>query len=175
MAHGRGCPLAGLLHHIMAASNRTAEGYRGGVRCKDLYRVAVHRTGVYQSRFAGYIIRSVHGSHKAGRTNRQHANPHARAPHDHNGAAQTGCFEVVLDDPSKRRDGAPAIHVAICGVGRQDRRGMAFHVPPYTWQSGLQDLASKTTLRDRHEIYVTYDKTIPDREPTIQACASITR
>ena len=68
--HNNGHLLDGLLHYVMAASNHTAKAYRRGVRDKGLYRAAVHRTHVYQSRFADYIVRSVFGSHKAWRTHK---------------------------------------------------------------------------------------------------------
>ena len=122
--------MGGLLHYVMAASNHTAKVYRKGVRGKGLYRAAVHRTHVYHSRFADYIVRDVFGSHKAWRTIRL-VNPHARAPHYHDIAAQTDRFELAFDDTSSRWKGTPAIHVAVYGSGRPDKPWMAFPVPPY--------------------------------------------
>ncbi len=169
VAHDKGHLLGGLLHYVMAASNHAAKGYRRGVRGRDLYRLAVHRTGVYQSRFADYIIADVRGSHKAWRTN-QMVNHHARAPHYHNPAAQTDCFEMAFDDTSKRWDGSPAIHVAIYGVGRQDRTWMAFRVPPYlVEQLTGPGVAPRTVRLTRDEIYVTYERVVPDREPATWA------
>ncbi len=169
VAHDKGHLLGGLLHYVMAASNHVAKGYRRGVRGRDLYRLAVHRTGVYQSRFADYIIADVRGSHTAWRTN-QLANPHARAPHYHNPAAQTDCFEMAFDDTSKRWDGSPAIHVAVYGMGRQDRTWMAFRVPPYlVEQLTRPGVTPKTVRLTRDEIYVTYERVVPDREPTAWA------
>ena len=60
VAHDKGCRRSGLLRYIMAASNRTAGGDRGGRRGRDLYRMVVHRTGFYQTRFPDHIMRSVH-------------------------------------------------------------------------------------------------------------------
>ena len=169
VAHDMGHLLGGLLHYIMAASNHAAKGYRRGVRGRELYRLAVHRTGVYQARFAAYIIVDVRGSHKAWHTN-QLVNPHARAPHYHNPVAQTDCFEMAFDDTSKRWDGSPAIHVAIYGMGRQDRAWMAFRVPPYmVEQLGRPGVTPKTVKLTRDEIHVTYEKTVPDRQPTTWA------
>lgn len=48
VAHDKGQQPGGLLHYVTAASNQTAKGYRRGVRGRDLYRLAVHRTGVYR-------------------------------------------------------------------------------------------------------------------------------
>ena len=92
VAHRNGRLLGGLLHYVNAASNHAANGYRSGVRGKELYRMAIHRTGIYQSRFADHIIRDVYGSHRAWRTS-QRMDPHARAPHHHDAAAQTDCFQ----------------------------------------------------------------------------------
>ena len=64
VAHRNGRLLGGLLHYVNAASNHTARGYRRGVRGKELYRMAIHRTGICQSRFADYMIRDVYGSHR---------------------------------------------------------------------------------------------------------------
>ncbi len=109
------------------------------------------------------------GSHKAWRTN-QLVNPHARAPHYHNPAAQTDCFEMAFDDTSKRWDGSPAIHVAIYGMGRQDRARMAFRVPPYmVEQLGRPGVTPKTVKLTRDEIHVTHERTVPDRQPTTWA------
>ena len=169
MAHDKGQLLGGLLHYITAASNHTAKAYRRGIHGKQLYHLATHRTQVYQSRFADYIIIDVLGSHKAWRTS-QLANPHARAPHYHNPTAQTDCFELAFDDSSKRWDGSPAIHVAIYGVGRQDRTWMAFRVPPYmVEQLTGSGVTPKTVKITKDEIYVTYERTVPDREPTTWA------
>ena len=109
------------------------------------------------------------GSHKAWRTN-QLADPHARAPHYRNPVAQTDYFELAFDESSRRWDGSPAIHVAIYGMGRQDRAWMAFRVPPYVVkQLAEQDVVPKTVKLTRDEIYVTYEKTVPDRQPTTWA------
>ncbi|MBI1658792.1 MAG: hypothetical protein IS632_08510, partial [Thaumarchaeota archaeon] len=67
-SHDKGRLLGGLLHYVAAASNHTSKGYRRDARGKDLYRMAAHRTGIYQTRFAEYIVRDVLGSHKAWRT-----------------------------------------------------------------------------------------------------------
>ena len=170
VAHDKGHLLGGLLHYITAASNHTAKGYRRGVRGRELYRLAVHRTGVYQARFADYIIVDVRGSHKAWRTN-QLVNRHARAPHYHNPVAQTDCFEMVFEDTSKRWDGSPAIHVAIYGMGRrQDRAWMAFRVPPYMVEQLCRPgVTPKTVKLTRDEIHVTYERMVPDRQPTTWA------
>ena len=169
VAHRNGHLLGGLLHYIMAASNHAARGYRSGARGKELYRMAVHRTGVYQSRFADYIIRNVHGGHRAWRT-RQSADPHARAPHYHGVVAQTDCFKMAFDDTSKLWDGAPAIHVAIYGRDRHDRPWMTFGVPPYVVERLTRPgVKPKTVLLDRNEIYVTYEESVPDREPAAWA------
>ena len=103
---GRAAPL------VMAASNHTAKAYHRVMRGKGLYRAAAHRTHVYHSRFADYIMRSVFGSHKAWRTYKL-INPHVRAPHYHTAMAQTDCFEMVFDDACSRWNGTPAIHVAV--------------------------------------------------------------
>ena len=169
VAHDKGQLLGGLLHYVMAASNHAAKGYRRGIRGRELYRLATHRTSVYQSRFADYIIVDVLGSHRAWRTNRL-ADPYVRAPHYHNPAAQTDCFELAFDDTSKRWDGSPAIHVAIYGMGRQDRTWMAFRAPPHMVKHLTQpDVTPKTVKITRDEIYVTYERTVPDRQPTIWA------
>ena len=166
VAHDRGQSLGGLLHYIAAASNHAAKGYRRGARGKELYRLTVHRTGVYRAGFADYIMADVWGSHKAWRTN-QLINRHARAPHYHNPAAQADCFEMAFDDASKRWDGSPAIHVAVYGAGRQDCTWMAFHVPPYVVdQLTRPGVTPRTVKLTRDEIYVTYERTVPDREPT---------
>ena len=169
VAHDNGHLLGGLLHYITAASNHAAKGYRRGIRGRELYHLATHRTKVCQTRFADYIIVDVRGSHKAWRTN-QLADPHARAPHYHNPVAQTDYFELAFDESSRRWDGSPAIHVAIYGTGRQDRAWMAFRVPPYVVkQLAEQDVVPKTVKLTRDEIYITYEKTVPDREPTTWA------
>lgn len=131
--------------------------------------MAVHRTGVYQSRFADYIIRSIHGGHRAWRT-RQLADPHVRAPHYRNPVEQTDCFETAFDDTAKRWNGPPAIHVAVYGRGRPDRPWMAFGVPPYMVERLTRPgVRPKTVLLDRNEIYVTYEESVPDHEPTAWA------
>ena len=169
VAHDKGHLLGGLLHYITVASNHAAKGYRRGIRGRELYNLATHRTKVYQARFADYIIVDVRGSHKAWRTN-QLADPHARAPHYRNPVAQTDYFELAFDESSRRWDGSPAIHVAIYGMGRQDRAWMAFRVPPYVVkQLAEQDVVPKTVKLTRDEIYVTYEKTVPDRQPTTWA------
>ncbi len=121
--------MGGLLHYVNAASNHTAKGYRRGVRGKELYRMAIHRTGIYQSRFADYIIRDVYGSHRAWRTS-QRMDPHARAPHHHDAAAQTDCFELALDYTAQRWDGASAIHVSRDDPGRGVTLPVALPVAP---------------------------------------------
>jgi hypothetical protein len=79
IAHSNGHKLGGLLHYIQAASNHTGREYRRGVRGKGLRRAALHRTGVYQTRFADYIVRDVFGSHRSWRTHRR-AEPRAAVP-----------------------------------------------------------------------------------------------
>ena len=165
VAHRNGRLLGGLLHYVNAASNHTAKGYRSGVRGKELYRMAIHRTGIYQSRFADYIIRDVYGSHRAWRTN-QRMDPHARAPHYHDAAAQTDCFELAFDCTARRWDGAPAIHVAVYGRGRPDQPWMAFRVPPYMVERLTKPgIRPKTVLLTKDELYVRYERDVPDREP----------
>ena len=165
VAHGNKQILGGLLHYILAASNHTAKAYRKGVRGKELYGMAVHRTDVYQSRFADYIILDICGSHKVWRT-RQLSDLHARAPHYHNPVAQTDQFELAFDHASKRWNGAPAIHVAIYGRGRPGQPWMAFEVPPYMVERLSKPHIKPKTIRiDRDRIYVTYEKHVPDREP----------
>ena len=85
VGHGNGRLLGGLLHYVTAASNNVARGYHSGRRGRELYRMAVHRTGIYQSRFADYITRNIHGSHRAWRTHRL-ADPHVRPPPPSRGA-----------------------------------------------------------------------------------------
>ena len=166
--HDNGHLLGGLLHYVSAASNHAAKGYRRGVRGKELYHMSVHRTGVYQSRFADYIVREIHGSHRAWRTHKLE-DLHARAPHYHNATAQTDRFEMAFDETSKRWDGSPAIRVAIYGRGRPDRprqSWMAFHVPPYVVERLTEPgVIPKTVRLGRDEIYVTYEMDVPDREP----------
>ncbi len=165
VSHDMGRLLGGLLHYVAAASNHAAGGYRRGVRGKELYQMAVHRTGVYQTRFADYIIREIHGDHKAWRTNKL-AEPHARAPHYRNGVARTDRFKLVFDEASELWDGSPAIHVAIYGRGRPGRSWMVFHVPPYVVEQLTRPgVMPKTVQVDRDEIYVTYETWVPDREP----------
>ncbi len=167
--HYNGQRLGGLLHYITAASNHAAKGYRRGARGSELYRMAAHRTCVYQARFADYIVREVQGDHKAWRTNRQ-SDPHARAPHYHNGVAQTDQFELAFDKTAKRWNGSPAIFVAIYGRGRADREWMEFAVPPYVVERLTKPgVVPKTVKLDRHEIYVTYEMQVPDREPAMWA------
>ena len=55
--HANGHLLGGLPHYVSAASNHTSKAYRKGIRGRALYGMAVHRTGVYRSRFADYMIR----------------------------------------------------------------------------------------------------------------------
>ncbi len=167
--HDKGHLLGGLLHYVVAASNHAARGYRAGARGKGLYRMAAHRTGIYQTRFADYIIREIHGDHKAWRTNRL-VEPHARAPHYRNGVARTDRFKLVFDEASELWDGSPAIHVAIYGRGRPGRPWMVFRVPPYVVEQLTRPgVVPKTVQLDRNEIYVTYERTVPDREPTAWA------
>ena len=164
-SHDKGRLLGGLLHYVAAASNHTSKGYRRDARGKDLYRMAAHRTGIYQTRFAEYIVRDVLGSHKAWRTNRL-AEPHARAPHYHNGVAQTDRFELAFGETSKRWNGEPAVHVAIYGRGRQDRPRMAFKVPPYVVEKlGQPGVVPKSVRLSRDEIFIIYEVVVPDREP----------
>ena len=94
------------------------------------------------------------------------ADQHARAPHYRNGVAQTDHFELAFDYTSKRWNGSPAIHVTIYGRGRPKRSWMAFRVPPYVVER-LTELGviPKTVRLDRDEIYITYEKGVPDREP----------
>ena len=167
--HDKGRLLGGLLHYAVAASNHAARGYRAGARGKELYRMAAHRTGVYQTRFADYIIREIHGDHKAWRTNKL-VEPHARAPHYRNGVARTDRFKLVFDEASELWDGSPAIHVAIYGKGSPGRPWMVFRVPPYMVERLTKPgVVPKTVQLDRDEIYVTYERTVPDREPTVWA------
>ena len=167
--HDNGHLLDGLLHYVMAASNHAAKAYRRGVRGKDLYRAAVHRTHVYQSRYADYIVRSVCGNHKSWRTHKL-VNPHARAPHYHNAAAQTDYFELAFDDTCSRWKGTPAIHVAVYGMGRPNKPWMAFPVPPYMVERLTRPgVKPKTVWLRRDKIYVTYEEHIPDRKPVAWA------
>ncbi|MBI1657545.1 MAG: transposase [Thaumarchaeota archaeon] len=163
--HDNGHLLGGLLHYISAASNHASRGYRKGVRGKELYRMTVHHTGVYQSRFADYIIREICGSHRAWRTNKLF-DPHARAPRYHNGVAQTDYFKISFDETSELWDGSPAMHVAIYGRGRPGRSWLVFHVPPYVVKRLAEPgVVPKTVRLDRDEIYITYERYVPDREP----------
>ena len=167
--HNNGHLLDGLLHYVMAASNHTAKAYRRGVRDKGLYQAAVHRTHVYHSRFADYIVLSVFGSHKAWRTHKL-INPHVRAPHYHNAAAQTDHFELAFDDTCKRWNGTPAIHVAVYGTGGPNKPWMAFPVPPYmVEQLTKPGVKPKTVLLRRDKICVTYEKHVHDRKPVVWA------
>ena len=163
--HDNGHLLGGLLHYVLAASNHAAKGYRMGVRGKELYHMAVHRTGVYQTRFADYVVREICGAHRAWRTRRL-ADPHARAPRYHNGVAQTDRFEMAFNKTSKRWDGSPAVHVAIYGRGRPKQPWMAFGVPPYVVERLTEPgVVPKTVRLDRDEIYITYERDVPDHEP----------
>ena len=165
IAHSNGHKLGGLLHYVQAASNHTGREYRRGVRGKGLRRAALHRTSVYQTRFAEYIIRDVFGSHRSWRTNRR-AEPHARAPRYRNAPAQTDCFELALDHTSKRWNGTPAVHVAVYGMGREDRTWMAFPLNPYAVKLLTEPgIVPKTVRIHRETIDVTYDRVVPDREP----------
>ena len=165
VAHRNGHLLGGLLHYVNAASNHTAKGYRRGARGKELYGMAIHRTGVYHARFAAYVVRDVQGSHRAWRTN-QRMDPYTRAPHYHNAAAQTDCFELAFDGTARRWDGSLAIHVAIYGRGRPDQPWMAFRVPPYVVERLTgDDIRPKTVLLTGDKIYVRYERDVPDREP----------
>ena len=197
--HDSGQQLGGLLHYVVAASNHTARGYRRGARGKDLYHMAVHHTGVYQTRFADYIIRGIHGDHKAWRTRRL-ADPHARAPHYHNGVAQTDQFELAFDKTSKRWNGSPAIHVAVYGRGRKAGKRCAdckkcerckscsdckkcedcknynsgewveFRVPPYVVERlTAPGVIPKTVRLGRDQIAITYEMAVEDREPAMWA------
>ena len=165
VVHSNGHKLGGLLHYIQAASNHTGREYRRGVRGKELRRAALHRTGVYQTRFAEYIVRDVFGSHRSWRTH-QCAEPHARAPRYHNAPAQTDYFEVALDRTSKRWNGAPAVHVAVYGMGREDRTWMAFPLNSYAVEQLTGPGVTPKTVRiHRETIDVSYDMEVPDREP----------
>ena len=167
--HDKAQLLGGLLHYTQAASNHTGKAYRRGVRGKDLYRMAVHRTGVYQSRFADYIIRDVFGSHKSWRTH-QLTEPHARAPHYHNPVAQTDIFEAAFDDTAKRWNGKPAIYVAIYGRGRPNQPWMPFGVPTYVVEKlSRPGVKPKTVRIGRDHIWISYEEYIPDREPAMWA------
>ena len=148
----------------MAASNHTARVCRKGVCGKGLYRADVHRTQVYQSRFVRYIVRDVSGSHKAWRTHKL-INPHARAPHYHDIAAQTNYFELAFGDTYSRWNGTPAMHIAVYCEGRPDKPGMVFPVPPHMIEHlTRQGAKPKTVLLKCDQIYVTYEEYIPDRE-----------
>lgn len=165
VAHSDGPRLGGLLHYVQAASNHTGREYRRGVRGRGLRRAAMHRTGVYQTRFGDYIIRDIFGSHRSWRTH-QRADPHARAPRYHNAPAQTDCFELALDGTSKRWDGAPAVHVAVYGMGREDRTWMAFPLNPYAVKILTErDVTPKSVRIRRDTIDVVYDREVPDQEP----------
>ena len=84
--------------------------------------------------------------------------------------AQTDCFETAFDDTAKRRDGFPATHVAIYGMGLPDHPWMAFRVPPYVVERLRRPgVRPKTILLDQTEIYVTYEEDVPDREPVAWA------
>ena len=121
--HDMGPVLLGLLHYIVAASNCASKGYRAGMRGPALTKLATHHTGVYQARFASYIVRSVIGNHRAWRTNRL-LNIHCRAPRYRNAMAQTDLFKLVFSPKHKLWDGLPAIHVAVYGRGRKNRKWM---------------------------------------------------
>ena len=165
VAHSNGHKVGGLLHYVQAASNHTGREYRRGVRGRELRRAALHRTSVYQTRFAEYIIRDVFGSHRSWRTHRK-ADPHARAPRYRNAPAQTDCFELALDDTSKRWDGTPAVHVAIYGMGREDRTWMTFPLNPYAVERLTEPGVTPKTVRiHRDTIDVVYCREVPDREP----------
>lgn len=165
VAHSNGQKLGGLLHYVQAASNHTGREYRRGVRGKELLRAAVHRTGVYQTRYADYIIRDVFGSHRSWRTHRR-AEPHARAPRYRNAPAQTDCFELALDGTSKRWSGVPAVHVAVYGMGREDRTWMEFPLNPYAVKMlTRKDVTPKSVRIHRETLDVVYDREVADREP----------
>ena len=169
VAHSNGHLLGGLLHYVQAASNHTAKAYRRGVCGQKLYRAAVHRTGVYRSRFADYVVRDIYGSHKSWRTRRL-AEPHARAPHYHNALAQTDRFEMALDGTSKRWSGFPAIHVAVYGRGRKDRTWMVFPLPPYVVELLARPGVTPKAVRiGRERISISYEQEVPDREPKMWA------
>ena len=165
VAHSNGQKLGGLLHYVQAASNHASKEYRRGVRGKGLRRAAMHHTGVYQTRFGEYIVRDVFGAHRSWRTH-QKAEPHARAPHYHDAPAQTDQFELALDDTSKRWNGTPAVHVAIYGLGRDDREWMVFPLTPYAvkWLT-RPDVAPKSVRVRRDTIDVVFDREVPDRKP----------
>ena len=165
VAHSNGQKLGGLLHYVQAASNHTGREYRRGVRGKELRRAALHRTSVYQTRFADYIVRDVFGSHRSWRTH-QRTEPHARAPRYRNAPAQTDCFELALDNTSKRWSGAPAVHVAIYGRGREGRAWMEFPLNSYAVKMlTRQDVTPKTVRIRRETIDMVYDREVADREP----------
>lgn len=165
VAHSNGQKLGGLLHYIQAASNHTGREYRRGVRGRELLRAAVHRTGVYQARYADYIIRDVFGSHRSWRTH-QKAEPHARAPRYRDAPAQTDRFELALDHTSKRWSGVPAVHVAIYGRGRKDREWMEFPLHPYAVRMlTRQDVTPKSVRIHSDVIDMVYDREVPDQEP----------
>lgn len=169
VAHNNGQLLGGLLHYILAASNGTAKALRRGVRGKELRRRAVHHTRVYQTRFADYIVLDVFGSHKAWRT-KQLTDKHARAPHFRNPVAQTDIFELVFNDTSKRWNGTPSIHVAVYGMGRQNRSWMAFPVPPYVVNElGRPNRTPKTVSINRDEIFITYQENVQDSKAVMWA------
>ena len=165
VAHSNGQNLGGLLHYVQAASNHTGREYRRGVREKGLRRAALHRTGVYQTRYAEHIVRDVFGSHRSWSTH-QRAEPHARAPRYRNAPAQTDQFELALDHTSKRWNGTPAVHVAIYGMGREERPWMAFPLTPYAvkWLT-RPDVTPKSVRIRRDTIDMVYDRVVPDREP----------
>ncbi|MYB30732.1 MAG: transposase [Cenarchaeum sp. SB0663_bin_5] len=165
VTHDNGHLLGGLLHYVEAASNHAAKALRRGVRGKKLYHIVVHRTGVYHSRFADYIIQNVHGNHKAWRTN-QLTDMHVRAPHYHNPVAQTDRFKLAFDDTSKRWNGTPSIYVPIYGRGRPDKPWLVFPVPPYVVDELTKPgRTPKTVLLRGNKIYITYKESIPDCEP----------
>ena len=167
--HNNGHLLGGLLHYVQAASNHTAKAYRRGVRGNELYHMATHRTGVYRSRFADYIVRDIYGSHRSWRTHKL-SEPHAHAPHYRNPVAQTDQFEMAFDDSAKRWNGTPCIHVAIYGRGRPGQRWLAFPVPPYVVERLTEPGVTPKTVRIDHDgTSVTFEKMVPDREPATWA------
>ena len=92
--------------------------------------------------------------------------PHAQAPHYTNPVAQTDRFEMAFDQTAKRWNGSPAVHVAIYGRGRKDRKWMSFEVPSYAVERlSKTDITPKTIRIGRDTIWITYEEHIEDKEP----------
>ena len=107
-----------------------------------------------------------------------------RAPHYHNGVAQTDCFKLVFDETHVLWDGSPAVHAAVYGRGRKAGKNyedcrkcgdcnssewMEFGVRPYVVERlTAPGVAPKTVQLGRGQTAVTYEMA-EDREPVMWA------